>query len=73
MLAFVQSWSAFLDPLLHLTRREELTAPLALRFLQALPSLQQPVLLAGALLVALPPAVAFLLAQRALFSQGDPA
>lgn len=70
MLAFVQSWSAFQDPLLHLSRREELTAPLALRFLDALPSLQQPVLLAGAVIVTLPPVIAYLLAQRALFAQG---
>jgi multiple sugar transport system permease protein len=69
MLAFVQSWSAFLDPLLHLSSRNELTAPLALRFLDALGSLQQPVLLAGALVVTIPPVIAFLIGQRALFKQ----
>lgn len=71
MLAFVQSWSAFLDPLLHLSRKEDLTAPFALRFLHALPSLQQPILLAGAVLVALPPMIAFAIAQKALFAQGE--
>lgn len=72
MLAFVQSWSVFTDALLHLSAREDLTAPLALRFLQALGSLQQPVLMAGALVVTIPPALAFLFAQRALFRQGVP-
>jgi multiple sugar transport system permease protein len=70
MLAFLQSWNAFMDPLLHLSARDELTAPLALRFLDALPSLQQPVLMAGALIVTLPPVLAFAFAQRALFAQG---
>lgn len=70
MLAFVQTWSSFVDPLLHLSAREDLTAPLALRFLDALGSLQQPVLLAGALVITLPPVLAFALAQRALFTQG---
>lgn len=70
MLAFVQSWSSFLDPLLHLSSRAELTAPLALRFLDALGSLQQPVLLAGALVITIPPALAFAFAQRSLFRGG---
>lgn len=64
MLAFVQSWAGFIDPLLYLTRRETFTAPLMLRFLEELGPTNWPVLLAGAAAVTAPVVLVFLLMQR---------
>lgn len=70
MLAFVQSWSDLINPLLFLNREESYTAPLALRYLEQLGSTNWPVLLAGAVAVTVPAAVAFVLAQRAFLKEG---
>lgn len=64
MLGFVQSWSGFIDPLLYLDRERTFTAPLALRYLEQLGQTNWPVLLAGSVVVTVPAAAVFLLAQR---------
>lgn len=64
MLAFVQSWANFIDPLLYLQDRSTFTAPLTLRFLEQLGRTNWPVLLAGSVAVTLPVVVLFVLAQR---------
>jgi multiple sugar transport system permease protein len=63
-LAFITSWSNFLDPLVYLYRRELFTVPLALRSLAALDPTNYPLLLAGAVLATLPVVAVFLVAQR---------
>jgi len=64
MLAFVQSWANFIDPLLYLNRAETFTAPLMLRFLEQLGPTNWPVLLAGSVAVTAPPVLLFLVLQR---------
>lgn len=64
MLAFVQSWSNLIDPLLYLNDEAAFTAPLALRYLQQLGPTNWPVLLAGSVVVTAPAVAAFILAQR---------
>jgi multiple sugar transport system permease protein len=63
-LAFITSWSNFLDPLVYLYRRELFTVPLALRSLASLDPTNYPLLLAGAVLATLPVVAVFLVAQR---------
>jgi multiple sugar transport system permease protein len=69
MLAFGLSWSNFINPLLYLSGEDTLTAPLALHALELLGSTQWPVLLAGAVVVTLPAALAFLGAQRMFLAE----
>lgn len=64
MLAFVQSWANFIDPLLYLDRESTYTAPLMLRFLETLGPTNWPVLLAGAAAVTAPVVLLFLVMQR---------
>lgn len=64
MLAFVQSWGNFTDPLLYLNREETFTAPLMLRFLEQLGPTNWPVLLAGSVAVTAPAVLLFLFMQR---------
>ncbi len=64
MLAFLASWSNFIDALLYLNSEERFTAPLTLRYLEQLGPTNWPVLLAGSVIVAAPVVVAFLVAQR---------
>lgn len=64
MLAFVQSWANFIDPLLYLDRESAYTAPLMLRFLETLGPTNWPVLLAGAAAVTAPVVLLFLVMQR---------
>lgn len=64
MLAFIATWSSFIDPLLYLSTQERFTAPLVLRYLEQLGPTNWPVLLAGSVLVAAPVVVVFLIAQR---------
>jgi multiple sugar transport system permease protein len=68
LLSFGVFWSNFLDPLLYLHREEDLTAPVMLHALELLGTPQWPVLLAGAVAISLPPALAFVFAQRAFFA-----
>lgn len=70
LLAFLASWSAFLEPLLVLQRQDSYTAPLALSYLEQLGRVRHSILLAGSVCVALPAVAAFSVAQRRLFTQG---
>lgn len=67
ILAFTWHWANFVDPLLYLSSKELFTVPLGLRALQTLEPTNHPILLAGAVISALPPVIAFLIAQRSFF------
>lgn len=67
VLAFTWHWANFVDPLLYLSSGERYTVPLGLRALQTLEPTNHPILLAGAVMVSLPPVIAFLAAQRSFF------
>lgn len=69
LLALVLFWSNFIDPLLYLRSEEDLTAPAMLRHLELLGPTNWPVFVAGALVVTLPVVIAFLAAQRFLWSR----
>ena len=69
VLAFAWHWSNFTDALLYISTEERSTLPLGLRDLYSLEPTNHPILLAGAVLVTLPPVVAFLSAQRAFFTK----
>lgn len=69
VLAFTWHWANFVDPLLYLSSGDRFTVPLGLRALQTLEPTNHPILLAGAVLVSLPPVVAFLAAQRSFFTK----
>lgn len=69
MLAFIWHWSNFIDPLIYISTEERGTVPLGLRALQTLEPTNHPLLLAAALIVTVPPVVAFLLVQRAFFTR----
>lgn len=64
VLAFVFSWSNFLDPLIYLFDADKFTLPLGLRSLATLGGQDYPVLLAGAVTATLPVVGAFLYVQR---------
>ena len=64
VLAFVFTWSNFLDPLIFLSDQEEFTVPLGLRALSVLDRTNFPLLLAGSVAATLPVIVAFLYVQR---------
>lgn len=63
-LAFVTSWSSFLEPLVYLFDADLYTVPLGLRQLAALDRTDYPVFLAGAVVATLPVLAAFFVAQR---------
>jgi multiple sugar transport system permease protein len=63
-LAFLTSWSNFLDPLIYLYRKELFTVPLALKSLAQLDPTNYPLLLAGAVLATVPVVAVFLVVQR---------
>jgi multiple sugar transport system permease protein len=64
VLAFVFTWSNFLDPLIYLYDPNKYTVPLGLRSLATLGRQDFPLLLAGAVTATAPVVVAFLYAQR---------
>ena len=64
VLAFVFTWSNFLDPLIFLSAQETFTVPLGLRALSVLDRTNFPLLLAGSVAATLPVIVAFLYVQR---------
>lgn len=70
-LAFVLTWSNFLDPLVYVYDRDLFTIPLALRSLATLDPTDFPVFLAGAVLATIPALVVFGLAQRKFFGYDD--
>lgn len=63
-LAFVLSWSNFLDPLVYVYDRDLFTVPLALKSLAQLDPTNYPLLLAGAVIATVPVVLVFLVAQR---------
>ena len=63
-LAFVTSWSSFLEPLVYLFDADLYTVPLGLRQLAALDRTDYPVFLAGAVVATVPVLAAFFVAQR---------
>ena len=69
ILAFTWHWANFIDPLLYLSTNELFTVPLGLRALQTLEPTNHPILLAGSVIAALPPVIAFLIAQRSFFDK----
>lgn len=68
LLSLVLFWSNFIDPLLYLKSEKDLTAPPMLYQLELLGPTNWPVFLAGAVVVTVPVIVAFLIAQRFLWS-----
>ena len=64
LLAFIASWSNFLDPLIYLFDPSLYTLPLGLRSLSVLDRTNYPVLLAAAVVATAPVVVAFGIAQR---------
>ena len=68
LLTVVLFWGNFIDPLLYLRREQQLTAPPMLHALELLGPTNWSVFLAGALVVTLPVALAFLVAQRFLLA-----
>jgi multiple sugar transport system permease protein len=64
LLAFIASWSNFLEPLIYLFDSDLYTLPLGLRSLEVLDRTNFPILLAGAVVATAPVVVAFLFAQR---------
>jgi multiple sugar transport system permease protein len=69
VLAFTFHWANFIDALLYLTSQGLYTLPLGLRFLQLLNPTDWPLLMAGAVVVTVPPVIVFLLGQRLLFGE----
>jgi len=67
-LVFTVHWGAYLDALLYVRSTGERTLPLAVGELRNLDATELPVALAGALLLAVPPLVLLLVAQRRLLS-----
>jgi multiple sugar transport system permease protein len=65
-LAFVAHWGNFIEPLLYLYDTAKATLPMGLSSLRQLGPTDAPVLLAGSVVAALPPVLAFALAQRAV-------
>jgi len=70
-LAGMQSWAAFMEPLLYLDREHQQTAPLLLHSLEMLGSTQWSTLMAGAVLVTLPVVLVFAASQNLFRSLGD--
>jgi multiple sugar transport system permease protein len=64
LLAFIASWSSFLEPLIYLFDADLYTLPLGLRSLSVLDRTNYPVLLAGAVVATAPVVLAFAVAQR---------
>jgi multiple sugar transport system permease protein len=64
VLAFVFTWSNFLDPLIYLFDPAKFTVPMGLRSLSTLGRQDVPLLLAGAVAATLPVVAAFLYVQR---------
>ncbi len=68
-LVFAVHWGAFLDALLYVRAPSDQTLPLALSRLRSLDPTETPIALAGAVVLAAPPLVLLVLAQRRLFER----
>lgn len=66
ILNFLYFWNNFTDPLLYVRSVEQLTLPVGVRLLAQMDESHWPLLMAGSLVLALPPALAFVLGQRLL-------
>lgn len=64
VLSFVTTWSNFLDPLVYLSSPEHYTLPLGLKSLATIDRSDQPMVLAGAVMVTVPVIAAFVWVQR---------
>ena len=64
LLAFIASWSNFIDPLVYLFDSNRFTLPLGLRSLSVLDRTNYPVLLAAAVVATTPVVAVFAVAQR---------
>jgi multiple sugar transport system permease protein len=64
VLAFVFTWSNFLDPLVYLFDSDKYTVPLGLRALASLDRTNYPLLMAGCVAATMPVVLAFLYVQR---------
>ncbi len=67
-LVFIVHWGAYLDALLYVQARDQRTLPLAVADLRNLDPAEAPIALAAVAIVALPPLILLLLAQRRLLS-----
>jgi multiple sugar transport system permease protein len=70
-IAFTVHWGNYLDALLYVRRQSHETLPLAVGKLVTLDPTELPIMLAGAVVLSLPPVLALLLAQRRLLSSVD--
>jgi multiple sugar transport system permease protein len=73
LLAFVVTWSNFLDPLIYVFDQDRFTLPLGLKLLRQLDPQNFPLLFAGAVVATVPVVVAFLVAQRYFLAGYRPA
>lgn len=69
VLAFVQYWSDFINPLLYLKSEQRYTLAVGLRALQQLESINWPLLMAGVVVMVLPVLLLFFVAQRAFWAE----
>jgi multiple sugar transport system permease protein len=67
LLAFVQYWSDFINPLLYLKSDARYTLALGLRVLQQMDATNWPLLMAGAVVMTAPVLLVFFVAQRAFW------
>lgn len=70
-IAFTFHWGNFLDALLYVQRSAEATLPLGVGELASLDPTELPLMLAGAVVLSLPPVLALLAAQRWLLAAVD--
>ena len=70
MLAFVEFWSDFINPLIYLRSEENFTLPVGVEILQQLDRTNWPLLMAASVFMTAPIVVVFLLAQRYLWRLG---
>ncbi|RME66320.1 MAG: carbohydrate ABC transporter permease [Caldilineae bacterium] len=66
LLNFLFFWSNFTDPLLYVRSVSQMTLPVGVRLLAQMDESRWPLLMAGSLVLALPPSLAFLLGQGLL-------
>jgi multiple sugar transport system permease protein len=69
LLAFVISWSNFVDPLVYLFDRDLYTVPIGLRSLSSVRATDRPAMLAGAVVVTLPVIAVFVYLQARFVSE----
>ena len=71
LLAFVQYWSDFINPLLYLKSDARYTLALGLRVLQQMDATNWPLLMAGAVVMMLPVLLLLFLLQRAFWPAAE--